>query len=344
MTQVTQAIARQSKKLTQLEKLIDKNIKAAWYQNGLILTKIRDEKVYQKDYPTFEDYLEKRWDFGKSRTYQIMDAASLTQKIAFFGKNNNSKSPLKVELLPSSETHLRPLLTDLKTDSERVKVWQKVIEDSQVEKNEKGEKVKITAAYVQEKVSKFIESGEVVDDIDFSEVNIKNVTSVHVGQNSGENEWYTPAKFIESARVVMGSINLDPASSEIANKTVQADNIFTKDDNGLEREWFPNSNVWLNPPYAQPLMNQFAEKLIKELPNINQAITLVNNATETKWFQSWLEKCSAVCFPSSRIKFLDPKGNATGSPLQGQAIFYFGKNRETFKDEFLQYGAVFYHA
>lgn len=165
---------------------------------------------------------------------------------------------------------------------------------------------------------------------------------VHVAQNSGENEWYTPAKLIESARHVMGSISLDPATSEIANKTVGAESFFTKDDNGLEKQW--HGNVWMNPPYAQPLMNQFAEKLISELDNINQAIALVNNATETKWLQSWLGKCDAVCFPSSRIKFLDPQGNATGAPLQGQAILYFGQNKSLFSAEFSQYGAVFYHA
>lgn len=163
---------------------------------------------------------------------------------------------------------------------------------------------------------------------------------VHVAQNSGENEWYTPARLIESARLVMASIDLDPASSAIANQTVKASAFYTKEDDGLSKAW--SGNVWMNPPYAQPLMNQFAAKLIIELENINQAIVLVNNATETRWFQSLLEKCTAVCFPSSRVKFLDPTGKE-GAPLQGQAIIYFGNNPDLFINEFSQYGASLYH-
>ena len=163
---------------------------------------------------------------------------------------------------------------------------------------------------------------------------------VHVAQNSGENEWYTPSRFIESARLVMASIDLDPASSAIANQTVKASAFYTKEDDGLSKAW--SGNVWMNPPYAQPLMNQFAAKLISELDNISQAIVLVNNATETRWFQSLLEKCTAVCFPAARVKFLDPTGKE-GAPLQGQAIIYFGNNPDLFINEFSQYGASLCH-
>jgi hypothetical protein len=163
---------------------------------------------------------------------------------------------------------------------------------------------------------------------------------VHVAQNSGENEWYTPPQFIESARIVMGSIDTDPATSAIANKRVKARCIFTKDDNGLEQEW--TGNVWMNPPYAQPLIADFAEAVSSkyESGEIEQAIVLVNNATETKWFQRMAIASSAICFPSSRIKFLDPNGNP-GAPLQGQAILYFGKNPTSFSAEFKKYGATF---
>ena len=118
--------------------------------------------------------------------------------------------------------------------------------------------------------------------------------NIHVGNNSGENEWYTPSYIIEAARKTMRSIDLDPATSLKANEIIKAKKIFTSEDNGLIQNWA--GNIWLNPPYSQPLISEFSEKVIDELPNINQICVLVNNATETNWFQNILSVCNAVCF------------------------------------------------
>ena len=153
----------------------------------------------------------------------------------------------------------------------------------------------------------------------------------HVAFNSGNNEWYTPADYIEAAREVMGGIDLDPASSDVANEVVKADVYFTAETNGLDKPWY--GNVWMNPPYASDLIGQFVDKLIAELPEIEQAIVLVNNATETEWFNKLVAKASAVCFPRSRVKFYMPDGK-TGAPLQGQAVIYFGEHKERFAEVF----------
>ncbi len=168
------------------------------------------------------------------------------------------------------------------------------------------------------------------------------VKKAHVANNSGNNEWYTPARYIELARQVMGGIDTDPASSEVANCTVRAARIFTQDDDGRTQTW--TGRVWMNPPYAQPLIADFAEAVASkyETGEIEQACVLVNNGTETQWFQRMLSAASAVCFPKSRIRFLDPDGNP-GAPLQGQALIYLGANVGAFVDAFKAEGEVLIH-
>lgn len=164
-------------------------------------------------------------------------------------------------------------------------------------------------------------------------------SDAHVANNSGENEWYTPQSYIDAARAVMGGIDLDPASSAIANKTVQAATFHTAETNGLEKPW--NGRIWLNPPYAQPLVAQFINKLADELADghTEQAIVLTNNATETRWWQTLTEDANAICFLHGRVKFLDPAGQP-GAPLQGQTIVYHGTHTDRFQDEYGDMGVV----
>lgn len=163
---------------------------------------------------------------------------------------------------------------------------------------------------------------------------------VHVAQNSGNNEWYTPPRFIDGARRVMGSIDTDPATSEIANKTVGASRWFTESDDGRVQPWA--GNVWMNPPYAQPLIADFCEALASkaEAGEIAQACVLVNNGTETAWAQRLMSVASAVLFPKSRVRFLDPSGAPSGAPLQGQALIYVGERWREFCEEFSSDGVV----
>ena len=161
------------------------------------------------------------------------------------------------------------------------------------------------------------------------------VNRPHVSYNSGNNEWYTPADIIEAARAVMGSIDIDPASNDIAQKVVKAKIYYTAESNGLNKKW--TGNVWLNPPYASELIGKFVDKLIKEQEHYEQAIILVNNATETEWFRKIISIASAVCFPKGRVKFYLPDGK-TGAPLQGQAILYIGASPKKFTDAFLKVG------
>ena len=173
------------------------------------------------------------------------------------------------------------------------------------------------------------ERGRIIEEIGRG-MSYRDVKKPHVSNNSGNNEWYTPVKFLEIARSVMGSIDTDPASSEMANRNVKATTFYTEEDDGLKRDWA--GNIWLNPPYAQPAIQNFSDKLIEEIKkgNVKQAMVLVNNATETKWFNTLSEKARAIWFPRGRIRYLNSNGSLENSPLQGQAILYYGNNVDNF--------------
>ena len=70
---------------------------------------------------------------------------------------------------------------------------------------------------------------------------------------------------------------------------------------------------------------------------IQQAIALVNNATETAWFNTLIGAATAVVFPNRRVSFHKPDG-ALGTPLQGQAVIYVGPHATCFLKIFEPFG------
>lgn len=157
--------------------------------------------------------------------------------------------------------------------------------------------------------------------------------------NTGDNEWYTPAKYIEAARYVLGEFDLDPASNDSAQELIKAAQYFTKADNSLEREW--RGRVWLNPPYAQPLIMDFVSKLVTErrAGRVTGAVMLTNNSADTAWFHKAAETADAFCLTRGRIKFYKTDGEIS-APTQGQTFFYFGDDVEVFTRRFKEIGFV----
>jgi predicted transcriptional regulator len=160
---------------------------------------------------------------------------------------------------------------------------------------------------------------------------------------TGEIEWYTPEKYLTSVRKVLGVIDLDPASSDVAQELVRATTYYCKEQDGLAQSWI--GKVFLNPPYAMPTIKQFVIHMVEQYKNGNmkEGILLTNAATDTSWYDIAYGSAEAKCDTTGRISFL---GNVQGSfqectaPACGQTFFYFGKHRDKFSKEFRQYGRI----
>ena len=151
-------------------------------------------------------------------------------------------------------------------------------------------------------------------------------------------EWWTPQRYVEIARKVMGGIDLDPASCAEANKIINARQFFDRETDGLSQQW--HGRVWLNPPYGKDA-RAFVERLLSEWKHnrVTQAIALLNsNSVESLWFTPL--RAFLLCFPRGRIHFKSPNANLTNA-THGSVFVYFGKRHATFVKEFSAIGDIF---
>jgi ParB family chromosome partitioning protein len=290
-------------RLTELEAIIERGV-ATFVEVGLALLEIRDSRLYRASHSSFDAYCRERWAFSRVRAHQLIEGAEVAGLLTTVNTAG-----------PTTERQARELVRLAHQDEkEAVEVWQEL-------RQEHGDRV--TAALVREAVT------------------ARLGTKAHVSYNTGESEWYTPPEYIEAARQTLGGIDLDPASTPEANAVVRATRFYTADDDGLSQQWA--GRVWMNPPYRSDLIGRFTGKLASHYlaGDVQAAVVLVNNATETDWFQEVARLAGAVCFPDQRVRFWSPTRD-TAAPLQGQAILYLGPDVGRFEAGFEDFGLILY--
>ena len=150
------------------------------------------------------------------------------------------------------------------------------------------------------------------------------------------DELYSLAEYVDAAREAMGGIALDPASCAVANGVVRAERCYAKDDLGQTRDWRADS-VWLNPPRSAPTFDQFIWRMMAdyEAGVFRQGIALVDNSTESDWFQTLGASADAIIFPPKRARlwYADGDGGEAKSAAPvGHALIYFGDRPDRFLD------------
>lgn len=282
-------------------------------QVGQALSEIRNDprKVY-RPYGTFEDYCRDRWGLRQSHAYRMMEAAHVV--------TNLKSSPIgellpagNAPVLPANEAQARPLVA-LKEPAQQREAWKQVLRETGGEN--------ITAARVEKAVK----------------VLMGETTNVHVSDDS--YEWYTPLEYLDATRALLGEIDLDPATHPAAQEKVRAVSFYTKAEDGLAQPW--QGRVFLNPPYSGELVEAFTARVVAEVEagRVSAAVVLVNNATDTAWFQALLSRYP-VCFPAGRLRFWKADGGELQA-RQGQAVFGLGVSLSEFAAVFGRFGTVLF--
>lgn len=150
------------------------------------------------------------------------------------------------------------------------------------------------------------------------------------------DEYYTPASVIALVHTLFGGApELDPASSAVANQTVQATRYFTQADNGLSQPWLATT-VFMNPPFS--LKVRFVEKLhhAYQAGSIGEALCLIPATVDTLLWQRYI-RLYPWCAWSGRIDFLTGHQGVTFP----SAIIYFGRRLDAFCDVFGAHGLIY---
>jgi ParB family transcriptional regulator, chromosome partitioning protein len=154
-------------------------------------------------------------------------------------------------------------------------------------------------------------------------------------------EWYTPPWVVAMVASVLGEIDLDPASCEMAQRWIRAAKYYTKEQDGLSRSWF--GRVWLNPPFENA--PRFVEYLVEEFEQgrVYEAVLLVNSNLGYKWYEDlWIHY--PVCMIRDRMRFINEQGIMAGAAAKrAQTLVLFHRTPETldrFVRAFTPFGRV----
>jgi phage N-6-adenine-methyltransferase len=286
------------------------------------LNEINKKRLY-RDYGTFEDYCQGRWNKGRQWGYKIIEAARVLDTFVTHG----------VHSLPENERQIRPL-TRLENPQQQIGAWDRAQELAEDE----GRKTP-TGRHVEQAVREWkADDQDVFTDSEAEGYQAivedhKAALPMAVHFSSDTPEWYTPEKVIDLVIEVFGQIDLDPCSNsdDPISANVPARKYYTAQTDGLTQQWF--GKVYMNPPYGDEI-GPWIEKLVSEFKSgrVVEALALVPARTDTAWIQPLYDY--ALCFVRGRLKFV---GAVNGAPFPS-LIAYLGPDNDLFFDCFEQIG------
>lgn len=337
----------EKQQLEACEEVIERGFRT-WYEVGEALLHIRDNRLYRAEHRTFEDYCRERWSMSKTNANRLIAGSEVISNLTPMGVILDNERQAR-ELTPFAPDEQRLIVEVAKevfgdkpvtaSDIKSLGTVLREIKDTKAIDNGDGKSIPVASSSIIHLKAAVTE--ETYERMKRQEMHIAESRERRLSPQAratDEFEWYTPPRYLDAARAVLGQIDLDPASSFAANTTVRAACIYTLDDDGLTQPW--EGRVWLNPPYGTS-GPAFVARLIEAFNagDVTEAITLVNaNSCDAKWFQPLWDH--TLCFTHHRIDFISPHGEKASSSTHGSVFVYLGSRQSVFAEHFRPFGAV----
>lgn len=190
-----------------------------------------------------------------------------------------------------------------------------------------GRDERFSTRHVQEAVDEYIEQK--------TEAMTDRPTRFNAGMRSSDSpEWFTPSKILAPVRAVLGEIDLDPCSNDVAQQEVQSRRYYTEADDGLSQSW-DATTIFMNPPYGRAI-GAWTDRLISTYRTgaVRAALALLPGRTDTDWFTPLFDY--PICFVHGRLQF---SGYAQAAPFPS-VVVYFGSDLARFARAFAPLGPV----
>ncbi len=172
-------------------------------------------------------------------------------------------------------------------------------------------------------------------------------------QHSAKSDaWLTPLPIVKLVRYALGQIDLDPASSSLANERIRASRYINEQEDGLSTDWPAWCSVYINPPGGKAGKRgktiQFWQKLMeyRATGSLKHAIWMGFSIEQLQSTQN--KGCPAMgefplCIPARRIAFDDEVGVNRSSPSHSNVIAYIPgsvDNTDGFIEAFHSLGTI----
>jgi phage N-6-adenine-methyltransferase len=78
---------------------------------------------------------------------------------------------------------------------------------------------------------------------------------------------------------------------------------FTREEDGLSRDWYPYLSIFMNPPYGRRITGKWVKKAYHESQNGCVVVCLLPARTDTIWFHEYVYPHGEITFIRGRLKF-----------------------------------------